>query len=246
VDHGRLDGVLKANVDKEGYVDYDAIRVNRGGDLYEYISFLETADLKACSETEKLTFWINAYNAHTIRLVLARPAVKQISEDFKLFGEKFKVAKIDVSLNDIEHRVIRSAVKKGGPIPGVSLLKLDPRMHFALVCAAVDCPKLLNRAYGMKNLEDTLQANAVAFANSPKHIRIEGDKLLVSSLMRWYAEDFDSLGGVKAYLISLLDPTLRADADQIKAKLGTDFPDQTKFVYDWTVNSIKNKPAVKK
>ena len=84
-----FDGILKANVDNEGFVDYDSIRINKGGDLYQFISFVETADLSKCSEAEKTAFWVNAYNAHMIRMVLARSQMKQVSEDFKLFGEKF-------------------------------------------------------------------------------------------------------------------------------------------------------------
>ncbi|MCG3205185.1 MAG: hypothetical protein KCHDKBKB_01904 [Elusimicrobia bacterium] len=238
-----FDAILKTNVDKDGYVDYDAIRINKGGDLYQFITFLETTDLSKCTETERAAFWINAYNAHMIRLVLARPMMKSVSEDFKLFGEKFKVANHKLSLNDIEHRVLRSSTKKGGPIEGVSLKEFDPRLHFALVCGAIDCPKLSNRAYMPQTLEDALQAAAVNFVSRPKHIRIEGDTLFVSSLMRWYAEDFSNVGGVAQYLSSLLSPTLRPDAQALLDKLKTDFPDNTQFRYNWTLNSIKNKPA---
>jgi hypothetical protein len=241
IDHSKFDKILKSNVDTDGFVDYEGIRVNKGGDLYEYIAFLEDADMKMCSEVEREAFWINAYNAHAIRLVLARKDLKTISDDFKLFGEKFRVAKVNLSLNDIEHRVIRSSAKKGGPIEGVSLTNFDPRIHFALVCAAIDCPRLLNKAYQARNIEETLQSNAVNFANNPKHLRLEEGQLVVSSLMRWYGEDFDKLGGVKKYLQSLTDPALRPDANDIDAKLETDFPDNTKFKYDWTLNSVKNK-----
>jgi hypothetical protein len=241
LEHTIWDNIMKVNVDKEGLVDYESIRVNKGGDLYQYLTFLETADLGKCSDAEKLAFWINAYNAHMVKMVLARPTMKQVSEDFALFGEKFKVAKINLSLNDIEHRVLRSNPKKGGPIEGVSLKTFDPRIHFALVCGAIDCPKLNDRAYAAASLDSTLQSNAVNFANNPKHVRIEGDKLIVSSLMHWYEEDFAKMGGPGAYITSLIDPKLRPDAAAVVAKIKTDFPDKTTFRYDWTLNSIKNK-----
>src|SRR5688572_4092749 len=82
LEHKAWEGVLKANVSPDGYVDYDAIRINKGGDIHEYIAFLEDADLSKCSEAEKLAFWINAYNAHFVRLILARPQLKSVSEDF--------------------------------------------------------------------------------------------------------------------------------------------------------------------
>ncbi len=232
-----LEGILKTNVDKDGYVDYDAIRINRGGDLYQYISLIETADLTTCSESDKLAFWINAYNAHMIRLVLARPNLKQISEDFKLFGERFKVAKINTTLNEIEHRIIRASTKKGGPIEGMSIKELEPRIHFALTCGALGSPKLQNHAFLGATLSATLDAAAVAFANDPRHVRVESDKLIMSSLMRWYEEDFAKLGGVVAYL------SPKITAPDVVAKMKTDFPTATKFEFDWTLNSVKNKPA---
>lgn len=234
-----FDGILKINVDKDGFVDYDAIRINKGGDLYQYISFLETTDLKECGDADRTAFWINAYNAHAIRLILARIHMTNIGEDFALFGEKFKVANQKLSLNDIEHRVLRSSLKKGGPIEGVSLKSFDPRLHFALVSGAIGSPKLNNRAYVGNQLEAVLQANAAAFANSQKHVRIEGDTLFVCSLLHWYAEDFEKLGGAGAYLTSLIDPKLRADAAQVKKKIKTDFPDKTQFRFDWTLNKKK-------
>ncbi len=243
VDHAIFDHVLKANVDPNGYVDYDSIRVNKGGDLYQYISFLEQADLSKCSEAERTAFWINAYNAHMIRLVLARPQLRSVSDDFKLFGEKFKVAKQNLSLNDIEHRVLRLDPKKGGPIPGLSIQKFDPRIHFALAFGAVDCGRLMNHAYQGVTLEDALQADSVNFANAPKHLRIDGDQLVMSSILHWYQEDFDSLGGVPNFLAGLTDPKLRPDADAVDAKLATDFPEKTRFRFDWTLNSIRNRPA---
>lgn len=238
-----FDGILKVNVDKDGYVDYDAIRVNKGGDLYEFISFLETADLKKCTELDRKAFWINAYNAHMIRLVLARPQMKSISEDFKIFGEKFKVANKNLSLNEIEHQILRSSTKKGGPIADVSIKELDPRIHFALVFGAAGSPNLHPRAYTGQNVEATLQANAVNFSNNPKHLRIEDITLFTSSLLRWYAEDFSNVGGAGVYLASLIDPEVRLDAPAVIEKLKTDYPDMTQFRFDWTVNSIKNKPA---
>lgn len=240
IDHAIWDGILKANVDPNGFVDYDSIRVNKGGDLYQYISFLEDADLKSCSQAEKLAFWINAYNAHMIRQVLARPKMQNVSEDFKLFHEKFKIARLNLSLNSIENRVLRSDPKQGGPIEGVSL-PLDPRVHFALNCGAISCPKLVNRAYQPQTLAERLQANAVNFANAPKHLRVENGALVASSILKWYGSDFDKLGGVPAYLSSLTDPKLRADEKDVDAKLPADFPQKTTFEYDWTLNSIKNK-----
>ncbi len=240
LDQKGLDGILKANVDAEGFVDYDAIRVNKGGDLLEYLAFLEDTDLSHCTEAEKTAFWINGYNAHMIRLILARPQMKIMSEDFKLFGEKFKIARRDLSLNDIEHRVLRG--KKGGPVAGLSPANFDPRIHFALVWGAFDSPRLLNHAYNPNTLEDQLQAAAVNFANTPKYVRVENDKILLPSMLKWYADDFQPLGGVATYLAALTDVAHRQDEKVVDEKLAApEFPANADFHFDWTVNSKINK-----
>ena len=94
-----------------------------------------------------------------------------------------------------------------------------------------------------KDLEINLQAAAVEFANSVKHLRIENGVLFANSILRWYASDFDAVGGVKAYMQSLTDIKLRPDADDLDARIETDFPDQTQFRYDWTLNDVKNRIA---
>lgn len=243
-DHSLFDSILKTNVDDAGFVDYPGIRFGKGGALADYVGALAKADLSSCTPDEKTAFWINAYNAITIQKILDRPKLQKVSDDFKLFDEKNRVAGHDLSLNDIEHRVLRGDPSKGGPIKGVSLPTFDPRLHFALVCAAIDCPKLLNRAYRAEDLNATLDANAVAFANSPKHVRLEGpkgDKLVLSSLMKWYADDFKPLGGVGKYLASLTDESKRPHTDVIDAKLLKDVPRRVDFEYDWTLNHIRNK-----
>lgn len=227
--------ILKTNVTTDGFVDYDGIRAHRGGNITDYIQQIQSIDTKSCTEEGQLAFWINAYNAHMIRLVLSRPKLNLISDDFKLFDETFQVGRLTLSLNDIEHRIIRSDAKKGGPIPGASIKNLEPRTHFALVCGAVDCPKLLNRSYRESDLEETLQSNAVQFANNTKHVRIENGRLVVSTLMKWYQDDFAVFGGVGPYLITL------SNSDELDQKIKRDFPSKVTFKYDWTLNSIRNR-----
>lgn len=241
-DHSAWNGILGATVDEDGFVDYGAIRSGKAGDLDAYLAALRTADLSGCTTSEKLAFWINAYNALTIRQILDRPKLDEISDDFGLFDEKHEVAGARLSLNDIEHRVLRSDPKKGGPIAGLSLGALDPRIHFALVCAAIDCPRLLNAAYDPSRIEAQLRAAELDFANSPKHLRIEDGRLVMSTLMKWYADDFRPLGGVAAYLSRLTDPSRRPDEKQVDAALASGHPGKTDFRYDWTLNSVENKP----
>lgn len=243
VDHAMFDKILKANVNKEGAVDYDAIKINRGGDLYEYIAIIEDISVRPCTEPERIAFWVNAYNAHLIRLIMARPQLQNISDDPAMFDERFKLARMDLTLNMIFHRILRADPAKGGAVTGLSPPQFDPRLHFTISHGAVDSPRLLNRAYQPQAMEASLQANALAFANNPKHLRIENGILVVSTLLKDYAADFEIIGGAAPYLISLTDTALRKDAKQVDEALKNDFPDQTEFRFDWTLNSIKNKPV---
>ena len=241
-DHSAYDKILRRYVNEAGLVNYQALRQNALPDLQGYLQRVAQADLKGASYQEKLAFWINAYNAHMIQHILNNPKLKKVSENFGLFDLPVQAAGLKVSLNDIENRIIRGKVNsknKQGPLPGVTLEKLDPRIHFALVCAAVDCPKLRHFAYTPQNVEATLQENAVIFANSPKHVSVQKGRLRLSTLMQWYGEDFNALGGVPAYLAKLTDPQKRPDEAQVDELLRTAFG-KAAYEYDWTVNDVNN------
>lgn len=243
VDHGAWDAMLQAHVDEEGFVDYAAWRMDSGTNLDAYLESLRKADLSACSTDARRAFWINAYNAFMVKKVLDHPEVKDVSENFGLFDEKNRAAGFQLTLDEIEHRILRTDPKKGGPISGVTVKPFDPRIHFVLVCGAIDCPKLRRRAFTAENVDPMMADAAADFANSPKHLRIERGQLVVSSLMKWYGDDFEGLGGAAAYLGSLVDGNRRRDADRIRKKLRADFPARVRFEYDWTLNDIRNKPG---
>src|SRR5580704_11844024 len=139
-DHSSYNAVLHHYVDDEGLVDYDSIRLNSLTALESYFERLADASPAGWSTAERLAFWINAYNARVLYLVSQRPDLKKISDDPTLFDLPFKVAGHLLTLNDIEHRILRGATntKNGkGPLQGLSLAKIDPRIHFALVNGTV-------------------------------------------------------------------------------------------------------------
>lgn len=239
--HTVWDGILKANVDNDGYVNYDAIRISKGGDIYEYIAFLEDASLAGLSDAEKTAFWINAYNALTIQMILAKPQLQKINEDPGLFDKKISVANIKISLNDIEYRILSSDPKRGGPINGYSV-PFDPRAHFALSRGTISTPKLLNRSYTGNTLGERLQTAAKNFANSDRTLWLEDGQLHLSQILEWFKDDYETVGGVSAYISGLIDPAVLPDAQEILNKLKTDYPDKTVFEYDWTINHVRNRP----
>lgn len=234
-----LDRVLRARVRADGRVDYAGLR---GADrlvLDGYLAWAATASVAGWSDAARTAFWINTYNARVLAVVAGRPTLRSISEDFALFDVPFDAAGERLSLNDIEHRILRGKSRQGKkPLPALGPAVFDPRIHFALVCGARDCPRLRSFAYTKENLEKTLAENAADFANAPRHLRIEKGRLIASSLLNWYGEDFEPLGGAAAYLSGLLEKAPRSDAAAIRSKLKTGF-DGVAFRYDWSVNDAK-------
>jgi hypothetical protein len=238
-DHSLYDTVLQHYVNEDGLVDYGSIRENSLTALQSYLERLADVDLAGWPAAERLAFWIDAYNARVIYILAQRPTMKKISEDFEIFNQPFKVAGVTLTLNDIEHRILRGTTNpdnKKGPIPGLTLEKRDPNVHFALVCGAVSCPRLRNFAYTDDNVEDTLLINAKDFANSSKHVDSVNGRLRLSSIFKWDRKDFAAVGGVAAYLSELIDPARRGDAAEIQQLLAAGLTN-AEYTYGWTINA---------
>jgi hypothetical protein len=186
LDHAVWDELLKKYVDDSGGVNYAALKKERN-QLKGYLSYLgqHVPDPSAVSEEERLAYWINVYNAFTVELILEHYPLKSIRDigdgnpwDAKwidLGGKKY-------SLNQIEHEIIR-------PRFG------EPRIHFAVNCAAKSCPPLLNTAWTGENLSANLQEVTEAFINNSSYNKISRSRLSLSRIFDWYEEDFESIAG---------------------------------------------------
>jgi hypothetical protein len=139
---------------------------------------------------QQLAYWINAYNAFTIKLILDHYPVKSIKDIKKgvafvnsVWDIKFiKIEGQEYDLNNIEHSIIRSQFD-------------EPRIHFAVNCASYSCPKLLNEAYTAERLEVQLEAQARDFFNDTRKNKIiNKDKVVLSSILKWYSTDFTNKG----------------------------------------------------
>jgi hypothetical protein len=243
VDHTLWDQILKDDVTALGFVDYGRIQSRHSRELDRYLTYLAKANLSNAPQDERLAFWINAYNAHRIRQLLTHPPLKFANEDLRLFDEKFRVAGLLISLNDIEHRIIRSDPTRGGALPNVSLTSFDPRIHFALIYGAVGSPRLIDRAYQPESVRTQLEADAAMFVNDPRFLRVEKDRLVVSSLFQWYAADFEKLGGAAAFLMAELDPLKRPDITRVESFLKSGYPDKANFQFDWTWNNRRSEKS---
>jgi hypothetical protein len=240
-DHSLYDGLLRSYVNSDGLVNYAGLKTDSLADLEAYLNHLADANLKLLKPEEKLPFWVNAFNAYVIKQVIDRPSMRRIDQEEGFFDVPHPIASGTYSLNDILHRILRAKTNptnSQGAIPGVTLEVSDPRVHFVLSNGTVDSPRLQNVAYTASTMEAALREGSITFANSPGFVRLEKGQLYISSLMKWYGEDFSAWGGPGVYLSRLVDPSKRKDAAPIKKALADDYA-KAKFNYDWTVNDIR-------
>lgn len=198
VGEGSWDKLLKKYVSKDGMVDYGGFKKDREK-LEAYLSELsENPPAKNWSDDEKMAYWINAYNAFTIQLILDHEGISSIKDigpatqvpfvntpwDIKFIeidGEKY-------DLNNIEHGILRKDFKK------------DPRFHFALVCASESCPRLRNEAYTAKKLDKQLDEEAEYFFNNENKNIISDQEVKISPLFKWYKKDFERVRPIAEWI----------------------------------------------
>ena len=228
----KFTAILSAYV-KDGGVDYKSLR--KDPRLKEYCDQLAQTDPQTLpSDKARLAFWINAYNAYTLKLICENYPIKSIND--LSFGGLYlgtvlkktiwdkPVALIDhqlMTLNTIEHKIIRPLFK-------------DPRVHFALVCGARSCPPLRSEAYEEDKLDDQLNDQGRRFLNSGDKNTFDPERKVayVSSIFSWFARDF---GRQKKDLLLFLSQFVPEDiARAIKKE-----PGQWKIrykAYDWSLN----------
>lgn len=193
--------------------------------LEAYLDTLARVPVSRLARAEQRAFWINLYNALTIRAVLDHypvGSIRDIDISPGLFSDGpwgkmlIEIEGESVSLNDIEHRILRPIWQ-------------DPRLHYAVNCAALGCPNLQGVAFTAANAESLLEAGARAFVNHPRGVRFDDGRLIVSSIYAWFTEDF---GGTDAAVIAHLrrysEPALAARLAPLKRI--------DDHAYDWRLN----------
>ncbi len=232
VDHSAWDGLLaRYNVpaaDGSRRFAYGRISADDRSRLGDYVDGLARINVSGLARAEQRAFWINLYNALTVKLVLERwpvASIRDIAISPGLFsvgpwGKKLATVEGEpLSLDDIEHRILRPIWK-------------DPRVHYAVNCAAIGCPDLAPAAFTAANSETLLEQAARAFVNHPRGVRIEdGRRLVVSSIYVWFRDDFGD--GTDAAVIAHL---ARYAAPDLKARLGG-IESVSGHGYDWAINA---------
>jgi hypothetical protein len=234
VDHSSYNALLKTYVDGDGYVDYTAWK-RSDQDRRALLSYLDTLSRatpsKRASREAQLAFWINAYNAVTIEGILQEyPTTSIRKHTSKLGGYNIwknlplLVGNRPYSLDDIEHKVLR---------------KMDePRIHFAIVCAAVSCPRLLNEAYTAKELDSQLAGNSRDFFSRSQNLQVDrrSGTIYVSSIIKWFGGDF---GSSQIERFTYLKPYIPKNAQSLAADPQT----SVRYLdYNWNLNDQRSKP----
>ncbi|QDT45047.1 hypothetical protein Pan241w_51640 [Gimesia alba] len=204
VDHSTFDRLLKKYVDTKGMVNYEAWKASQTDRraLQNYLKLLSRANPRATAPKQaRLAFWINAYNAVTLEGIMqVYPTTSIRNHTAKVFGYNIwddlplNVGGKNYSLNQIEHEILRKMN--------------EPRIHFAIVCASIGCPKLRNEAYTTEKVDAQLTANAIDFFQQKKHFQIKPTQRTVhlSSILDWFATDFGSTQSEQLHYIAKFAP----------------------------------------
>jgi hypothetical protein len=226
VDHSVFDRLLRSYVDDSGLVNYRAWKSRDEETLRNYLKSLDKVRPDLLGRPEELAFWINAYNALTIQGILEFYPIQSIKDKvnrilgFNIWDDyPMAVNGKAYSLNDIEHKILR---KMG-----------EPRIHFAIVCASVGCPKLLSEAYAGVNLDRRLEDQAIHFFAQQRNFRIDRARKTVhlSSILDWFGEDF---GGSDSAKLDFVSKYLSEAKDREFLRSGGL---KVKYLdYDWSLN----------
>lgn len=227
--------VLKQYVDEQGLVDYTGLQANRVqlDRFNQSLGEVSAQTYDSWEEAEKIAFLSNAYNSFTLQSIIDQEPLKESIRDISGVWNrrKFVLTGEEKTLDNIEHDILRKEFN-------------EPRIHVALVCAAISCPPLRNEPYTAQNLDTQLTDQTAKFASSPHGFEIdkEDNKVYLSSIFKWYGKDFiktygndDEFSGnaqqraVLKYFNSKLNPE---DSQFIASK---DY--KVKYLdYDWSLN----------
>ena len=211
-----FDSLLQKNVDKTGRVDYQSLKNNETL-LDNYLAYIQNNEpTKDWSSNKKKAFWINTYNAYTIKIILNNYPLKSI-RDIKIDGETawkipfVKIGQKRYTLDQIEHEILRKKFN-------------DPRIHVGINCASVSCPRLWNFAFTEDNIASSLDNLMKVFINDTTRNKISKNNVALSEIFNWFSKDFIKNGTIISYLNTYA-------AIKISEKASIKY-----LTYDWSLN----------
>lgn len=220
--HGQWTVLLQKYVEENGNVDYDGFRSDSIS-LQAYLDMLVTnaPDPATWSQDAQLAYWINLYNAFTIKLVIDHYPVESIKDigskiQIPFINSPWDIKFINISgekldLNNVEHSILRKQFS-------------EPRIHFAINCASFSCPKLRREAYVSAKLDKQLEEQAIDYINDPARNKLSKSSVKLSKIFDWFKGDFTK------------DRSL-TDFIGRYAKIEIDKEAKVSFLkYDWSLN----------
>lgn len=172
---------------------YNKVTSSDSKKLNQYIQSLAQKDPRILNKREQYAYWVNLYNAITVQIILENYPVSSITKIGGIFSfgpwdeKRLTITNQKVSLNDIEHRILRPIWQ-------------DPRTHYAVNCASLGCPNLQPKAFTSSNSEQLLSKAESSFIQSSKGVNIQGETVILSSIYDWFADDFGGKEKVWKYL----------------------------------------------
>jgi len=225
VSHKNWDQLLQIHVNKEGWVDYQGFRQNQDMlDMYLDLLSQNLPNPNTWSEHEQLAYWINLYNAFTINLILDHYPVQSIKDignsiQIPFINSVFDLKFIPLGgkmydLNFIEHGILRKKFD-------------EARIHFAINCASVSCPPLLNQAFRAEILDQQLNQQAEKFLQDTLRNQITTDEIKLSKIFKWFKGDFTRNGSLQSFIDDYVPEKINQNASI------------SWLDYNWKLNSIK-------
>ena len=230
IDNGLWDGFLRTYLVSNhpsgiNRVRYGSVSPQDRKKLEAYVDMMQQIRVFSLNRQEQKAYWINLYNALTVRVVLEHYPVKSIRDidispgwfaDGPWGAKLIKIEGEDISLDDIEHKILRPIWK-------------DNRIHYAVNCASLGCPNLQPEAFTRDNTEKLLTRGAKEYINHQRGVQINKNQLTLSSIYKWFQVDFgDSEQGVIDHLGQFGEKSLR--------ELLKDFKGKIRYDYDWSLN----------
>jgi len=218
ITHESWTALLQELVTVEGKVNYKGF-IKENARLKDYLNLLSSNPPGSnWSKEEQLAYWINAYNAFTVKLIIDNyplKSIKAIGDGLPMINSPwdikfFKIGGVDFDLNTIEHEILRKQF-------------VEPRIHFAINCASFSCPKLRNEAFESLQLESQLEDQTNAFINNPDKNKIDSDNTKLSKIFSWFESDFIKVSPLTTFI----------------KKYQPDFNEQNKIeylIYSWKLN----------
>jgi hypothetical protein len=209
VSHEKWDQLLKKYVTEHGIVNYEGFLKDKKK-INEYLEYLnQNPPQNKWTNYEKLAFWINTYNAATVKLIVDNYPVQSIQDLQPTLRipfiydvwhkEFFKIGGKNRSLDEVEHEILRKEFD-------------EPRIHFAINCASVSCPKLRNEAYDAGKLDEQLNAQARYFINTNRYNQISSNHIKISRIFLWFVSDFTKNSLLINFLNKYSDVKIEEDA----------------------------------